>query len=87
MGSSRKHTVGELLFATLLGVIAAIFTAVAAFIGGIMAGPLVFKSDEAAAWSGISLRFPAAAICAIVAFILTCRWALRYGEAKKTDHG
>ncbi|UWZ84529.1 hypothetical protein [Occallatibacter riparius] len=51
-----------------------------------MAGPLVFKSDEAAAWSGISLGFPAATICAIAAFILTCRWVLRYGETKKTGH-
>jgi hypothetical protein len=67
--------------------IAAILVAIAAFIAAMLAGPLLFESVEAATWSGLTIGFPAAAMCAIPAFVLAYRWGLRYLEIKQARTG
>jgi hypothetical protein len=62
-------------FATLLGVIVAIFLGGSLFRLGLYTG-------EGAAWSGVGLGFPIGAIFGLIAFIYTFRKIRRYGEPK-----
>jgi len=72
-----KYTVGEILFATLSGVVVAAFTAIAAFVAAIyICG---FLPGERSFSSLLYGPF-AAVISGVIAFALIFRWILHYGN-------
>ncbi len=73
-----KYTLGEVLFATLLGLVAATLTAIAAFVGAIFICARLFTGE--ASYSSLLFGPVAALITGVVAFILTFRWILHYGN-------
>jgi hypothetical protein len=76
--------VGEAIFAGIVSILAAGFTAILAVIACMFLGKFLFTlgliSDEGAAWSGLSLGIPVGLVCAIVVFVYCFRKIRALGQ-------
>jgi hypothetical protein len=75
--SMSKYTLGEIIFATLLGLVTATFTAIAAFVSAIFICGYLFTGE--ASYSSLFWGPVAALVFGIIAFTLVFRWILHYG--------
>ena len=83
MGRSSA-TPGELVFAFLMGAAAAVGVAIVTWVFVTFLG-VHLLTDEAGAWSGISLGVPAALAAGGTTFYFVFRWVIRYGNSSAKD--
>ncbi len=79
----RKHTLGEVLFAALLGIVVAGFVAVAAFVGAVLVCGYLFTGE--ASYSSLLWGPVGALLAGAAAFALTFRRILHHGDPP-ADH-
>ena len=82
--SRTGATLGEFIFAFLMGSVAAVGVAIVAFLAVSFLGSQLL-TGEGAAWAGISLGMPAALVAGGAAFFFVARWVLRYGRSSSKE--
>jgi len=76
--NTREHTLGEFLIAASIGLVAAAFAAVAAFVGVIFVCARLFTGE--ASYSSLGLAPVSSLAAGVVVFALVFRAILHYGD-------